>query len=120
MRRFICAAWLLFSLLVLRIAAGQAPQPTPDDTNLPPPGTRGNADNVSFIGKSDPRGNPVRLAKSTGHVSNYSEDKVAPYTLPDPLVMSSGERVTNAEMWWKQRRPEILRLYETEIYGRVP
>ena len=24
---------------------------------------------------------------------NYEESKVAPYTLPDPLVMKSGERV---------------------------
>lgn len=27
------------------------------------------------IGKSDPQGNPVRLAKRTGHVSNYDEQQ---------------------------------------------
>ena len=32
----------------------------------------------------DPKGNPVRLARATGHVSNYTEEKVPPYTLPDP------------------------------------
>ena len=36
------------------------------------------------------KGNPVRVAKATGHVSNYNEDKVGPYTLPDPLVTASG------------------------------
>ena len=92
----------------------------PADKDLPPPGTRGNAGNVPYIGKSDPQGNPVRLAKASGHVSNYSEEKVAPYTLPDPLVLQSGQPVTSAEIWRKQRRPEILKFYETEFYGRVP
>src|SRR5262249_17408237 len=50
----------------------------------------------------------------------YDEAKVAPYTLPDPLVMSNGERVTSAEKWFRERRPEILKFYQTEIYGRVP
>jgi hypothetical protein len=87
---------------------------------LPAPGSSGNADNVPYIGKSDPRGNPVRLTKATGHVSNYSEEKVPAYSLPDPLVMASGEKVTTAQMWREKRRPEILKLYETEIYGRIP
>ena len=86
----------------------------------PKPGATGNADNVPSIGKRDPDGNPVRLAKATGHVSNYSEDKVAKYTLPDPLVLANGERVTTAEAWTKKRRPEIVKFYQTEIYGRVP
>jgi hypothetical protein len=88
--------------------------------NLPAPGSRGNADNVPYIGRSDPQGNPVRLARATGHVSNYSEEKVAPYTLPDPLVLTSGQQVTTAADWRELRRPEILKFYETEIYGRVP
>jgi hypothetical protein len=91
-----------------------------DEKPLPAPGTRGNADNVKYIGGKDPEGNAVRLAKATGHVSNYSEDKVAPYTLPDPLKMNDGRPVTSAEMWFKERRPEILKFYETQIYGRVP
>jgi hypothetical protein len=91
-----------------------------DDLELPPPGSSGNADNVPHIGGRDPNGNPVRLAKASGHVSNYSEEKVAPYTLPDPLTCFNGERVSNAETWWKQRRPEILEFYRAEIYGRVP
>jgi hypothetical protein len=33
---------------------------------------------------SDANGNPLRRALKTGHVSNYDEAKVAPYTLPDP------------------------------------
>jgi hypothetical protein len=69
---------------------------------------------------NDANGNPLRKALKTGHISNYDETKVAPYTLPDPLVLSSGQRVRNADTWMKQRRPELIRLYENEIYGRVP
>jgi hypothetical protein len=69
---------------------------------------------------SDANGNPRRRAIKTGHVSNYDEARVAPYTLPDLLVLSNGRRVGDAETWRTQRRPEIMRLYETEIFGRVP
>src|SRR3954471_5106216 len=106
-------------LLAANLAFGQAAPPAAS-SDLPAPGSRGNADNVPYIGKGDPGGNPVRLAKATGHVSNYSEEKVPPYTLPDPLTMSSGERVTSAQMWRERRRPEILNFYKTEIYGRIP
>src|SRR5206468_4272198 len=98
----------------------QAPASQPSEAQAPVPGARGNADNVRYIGKSDPGGNPVRLAKATGHVSNYSEDKVPAYTLPDPLVMADGDRVTTPQMWRERRRPEILNFYKTEIYGRIP
>ncbi len=56
----------------------------------------------------------------TGHLSNYHESKVGNYTLPDPLVLLNGKPVRDAETWIKLRRPEILKLYETEIFGRVP
>jgi pimeloyl-ACP methyl ester carboxylesterase len=56
----------------------------------------------------------------TGHLSNYDESKVGNNTLPDPLVMQNGQPVRDAETWFKLRRPEILKLYETEIFGRVP
>jgi hypothetical protein len=52
---------------------------------------------------------------------NYDESKANPYpALPDPLFLKNGEKVTTAEMWWKQRRPEIVEDFDREIYGRVP
>lgn len=56
----------------------------------------------------------------TGHLSNYDEAKVGTYTLPDPLVLLNGQPVQDTATWFKLRRPEILKLYETEIFGRVP
>jgi hypothetical protein len=73
----------------------------------------------SNLGK-DKDGNPLRLAFKTGHVSNYDESKVKPYTLPDVLVLANGQPVKDAETWFKKRRPEILHLFRTEIFGRVP
>jgi hypothetical protein len=70
------------------------------------------------VGK-DANGNSLRLAVKTGHISNYDEDKVKPYTLPDPLVFASGERVADAA-GWKRRREELIRIYEAEIIGRIP
>ena len=51
---------------------------------------------------------------------NYDESKVPPYTLPDPLLTMSGKRVTDSPTWIEKRRPEILNLFETEVYGRTP
>lgn len=50
----------------------------------------------------------------------YDEAKVPAYNLPDPLKTEDGRRVTSAEMWRQVRRPELLRLFETHVYGRAP
>ena len=39
---------------------------------------------------------------------NYDESKVPKYSLPDPLTLLSGRKVTDAETWKSKRRPEIL------------
>lgn len=51
---------------------------------------------------------------------NYDESKVPAYTLPDPLVTRTGEKVTDAETWRQVRRPELLELFKTHVYGRSP
>jgi hypothetical protein len=50
----------------------------------------------------------------------YDEKDVPAYTLPDVLVTSGGRRVTTAEEWRTVRRPEILELFSSQVYGRVP
>jgi hypothetical protein len=48
------------------------------------------------------------------------ESKVPPYVLPDPLVLESGGKVADPRTWTETRRPELLRLFETHVYGRTP
>jgi hypothetical protein len=52
--------------------------------------------------------------------ANEDESKVPSYTLPDPLVMQDGTRVTTPEQWRTGRRPELLRLFQEQMYGRTP
>lgn len=49
----------------------------------------------------------------------YDETKVPQYTLPDPLVLLNGKKVTNSAIWREGRRPEVLKLFETNAYGRT-
>ncbi len=51
---------------------------------------------------------------------NYDESKVPAYTLPDPLVMENGVKVTTPAQWWKQRRSAILKIFDENVYGKVP
>ncbi|MCZ2080115.1 MAG: acetylxylan esterase [Bryobacteraceae bacterium] len=54
------------------------------------------------------------------HDVNYDESKVPAYILPDPLLTLDGEVVRDAETWNNVRRPEILRLFESEMFGYSP
>jgi hypothetical protein len=63
-----------------------------------------------------PSGNP-----KAPDAANTDESKANPYPdLPDPLKLNNGQPVTSAEMWWKQRRPEIKEFFDREVYGRLP
>ena len=51
---------------------------------------------------------------------NYDESQVGTYTLPDPLVLANGKRVRDTKTWFQKRRPELLRLFEENQFGRSP
>ncbi|HWW00277.1 MAG TPA: GDSL-type esterase/lipase family protein [Candidatus Acidoferrum sp.] len=53
--------------------------------------------------------------------ANYDSAKANPFPdLPEVLTLKNGQKVTSAEMWWKQRRPELVEDFEREVIGRVP
>lgn len=55
------------------------------------------------------------------NAANYDESKAGSLeNLPDPLKLNNGKPVTSPSMWWDQRRPEIVELFDREIVGRVP
>jgi hypothetical protein len=66
------------------------------------------------------RPGPSGDEKAPNH-ANYDESKANPFPdLPDPLTLNNGEKVTTASMWWDKRRPELVEMFEKEVYGRVP
>lgn len=89
--RFLAAA------LLAAAAFAQAPAP-------PPPAKKASAP-------------PTEVA---GIPVNYDEAKVGTYTLPDPLVLANGQRVRDVKTWTQKRRPELIRLFEENEYGRAP
>jgi hypothetical protein len=63
-----------------------------------------------------PSGTPGRT-----NSANYDPALANPFPdLPEVLTLKSGQKVTTAEAWWKQRRPEIVEDFEREVIGRVP
>lgn len=68
----------------------------------------------------DANGNPRRIAPRTRHVSNYDESKVGAFKLTDPLRLEDGVPVQDSATWVARRRPELLKMYEDVIFGRVP
>ncbi|MDH4459870.1 MAG: acetylxylan esterase [Flectobacillus sp.] len=65
--------------------------------------------------RSGPSGNP-----KDANAANSSEAKVNTYSLPDALTLKNGQKVKSAKDWFEKRRPELIRDFENEIYGRLP
>ena len=60
-------------------------------------------------------------APGTVNPANYDQATANPHPdYPDALTLKSGAKVTTPEMWWRERRPEIVEDFEREVYGRVP
>jgi len=52
--------------------------------------------------------------------ANYDESKVPDLILPDPFVSFKGKSVQTIQDWESIRRPEILHLFEENVYGKIP
>lgn len=50
----------------------------------------------------------------------YDESKVPEYQLPDALTLNNGKPVRSIKDWEKKRRPELLEMFASEIYGKAP
>ena len=62
----------------------------------------------------------VTAARAEPRPVNYDEAKVPEYKLPDLLALADGTRVTDIPAWQTRRRPELLRLFQTQMYGISP
>jgi len=48
------------------------------------------------------------------------EANVPEYKLPDVLTRFSGGKVKSAKVWYKKQRPDILKKFTEEVYGKIP
>jgi hypothetical protein len=123
MKPFPCSGYCSLLVVILLasnppIKAGEATSPTGGSTNWTTAQDHKNM--MEQLGITKLRPGPSGRAGATNE-ANYDPDKANPFpNLPDPLTLKNGQKVTTAEMWWKQRRPEIVEDFEREVYGRVP
>ena len=63
----------------------------------------------------------AQQVRTVSWTTNTDESKVPEYALPDPLLCNDGiTRVASADDWEKIRRPEILDMLTTYMYGKAP
>ena len=78
------------------------------------------ADMMRQLGITALRPGPSGNEQDPNH-ANYDESLANPYpNLPELLTTDAGEPVTTPEQWWEVRRPEIVEIFEREVFGRVP
>ncbi len=79
------------------------------------------ADMLAKVGVGQPREGRQPNSPDESKHPNYDELIANPYPFyPDPLITESGKKVKNAKMWYKTRRPELVKLFEDNVYGRIP
>jgi hypothetical protein len=52
--------------------------------------------------------------------ANYDESKIPKYKLPNSLICLDGQKIEDVQTWTTKRRPEILQLFEEQVYGKAP
>lgn len=60
------------------------------------------------------------LSAQEKFVPNYDESVAAKYPVPDVLTALDGSRIATVDEWQQKRRPELLGLYASEVYGKTP
>ena len=96
------------------------PAPTPEQLAMRAAAEKDHQLLMELLGIKELRPGASQDPKSPNAV-NYDESKANVYpSLPDPLLLKDGKRVTTAKLWWSKRRPEIVEEFDREILGRVP
>ena len=76
--------------------------------------------NIRLVVDSDTTNNIYLLLRDWQFTPNYEESGVPPYSLPNPLVNLDGTSVSSSGVWFSKRRPEIMRLFTEQVYGKSP
>ena len=109
---------LAAAVLIVTFAGGTTGQPPPNPNAAAT--AEDHQDMMAQLGITRLRPGPSGNESAPNH-ANYDEALANPYPdLPDPLTLKNGRKVTSAEIWWTQRRPEIVEDFDREVLGRVP
>jgi len=105
------------------------PPPAPIDMSKVPPGSpepktwtaaEDHQNMMAQLGIKALRPGPSGNEQAANH-ANYDEATANPFPdLPDVLTLKNGKKVTSANAWLRQRRPEIVEDFDREVLGRVP
>src|SRR5262245_12599824 len=123
----VSSGWMVTGLL-LGISAGhlaaQTNSAAPSDASTAPlnwNATQDHRNMMEQLGITKLRPGRNGNANATNNAANYDPAKANPFpNWPEVLRLKNGQKVTTAEMWWKQRRPEIVEDFGREVIGRVP
>ncbi len=118
------AAGLILAVLLGRLLAQTDRVPSTDAGRAPAPldwTTQQDHQNMKDqLGILRLRPGPSGRPDAT-NAANYDPAQANPFPhLPEVLTLKNGQKVTTAEQWWEQRRPEIVEDFEREVFGRVP
>jgi hypothetical protein len=103
------ASGLLVVVLTAALLAQQAWTAAEDHQNM-----------MNQLGIRKLRPGPSGNESAPNH-ANYDEATANPFPdLPEVLTLKNGKKVTSAQMWWNQRRQEIVEDFDREVLGRVP
>ncbi len=124
LRKSVQVTRYLIVTAIVAMGISLASAQTGGNESIPPPvnftAEQDHQNMMDQLGIKALRPGPSGDEKAPNH-ANYDESKANPFpNLPDALTLNNGRKVTTAEMWWKQRRPEIVEDFEREVYGRVP
>jgi hypothetical protein len=113
---------LLLSLIICARLVAQ--NPVVSSVTYPPPvkftAEQDHQNMMDQLGIKSLRPGPSGNDSAPNHANN-DESIANPYPdLPDLLALKNGKKVTTPDIWWKQRRPEIVEDMEKEVYGRLP
>jgi hypothetical protein len=115
-----CTVLVLFGLLAAGIMfAGQSQSTSLIDTSKWTK-TEDHQNMMDQLGIKSLRPGPSGTETAPNH-ANYDEATANPFPdLPEVLTLKNGKKVTTPDMWWNQRRPEIVEDFDREVLGRVP
>jgi hypothetical protein len=110
---------LCISAFIAGSALGQQAQ-APAATDTRALTTEDHENMMAQLGIRKLRPGPSGNESAPNH-ANYDEATANPFpNLPEALTLKNGQRVTTPDVWWKQRRPEIVEDFDREVLGRVP